>query len=1404
MAISQSQKVDFLYKKLGFTKTKTGLSVDGTLSGTKKAGFGEVFASPLVIADGSVWNQSELIPTTPPGSTTSIVRVYGVASALRMTVDPTTAGRRSYIAYETFNDTTSTRLTNWIDTQFGNDYVVKVYAGDPNSGGTLLPAGGSTGSDSWFFDYSAGILQFHDTTIHSSIDANGTNVYIVGYRYLGQTGVISIGDDTNFGDLTVNNNFRVVGLSTFVGAVNLSDNLSVAGITTLAGLSTVTGHTLFTKQLDVSGISTFGGALDVNSTSNFGDDVTFQTANTKNIVLDKSDNTLKFGDNVFAKFGDSGDLSIYHHTTDGSIINHFGNNHLVLRSGNRIDLRSANDDTYFARFVEDGAAELYHDGGIRFETTGIGVSVLAGTGNTATIAGPQFLILDPDGVGVNTGVVRIKGDLIVDGEQTIVRSTELEIADFIVGIATTATTDALADGAGFKIGPNNTLLYEYNSGINPSLKSSESLNVANGRAYQIGEVERLSASTLNVTRLLKGYSYSAAPYGGIETITVTVADKISGQHRYYGQGSSLGYVFDEQQSPFITLTPGRTYRFDQSHSSNSNHQIKFYLEADKTTLYEGGVTYNGTAGNFGAYTQIVVSDETPTILHYMCVNHGYMGNSAQVNSNVVNTNYDAILRGGLTVSGISTFNGLVDVNAELNTTGGRIVGAATNNVIPFLYSNYSDLPSAITYHGAFAHVHATGKGYFGHANAWYELVNRNLDGTVGTGTDSYNVGIITATEADINGDLDVDGQTELDDVNVSGIATFKDDVEFHGSTGITSVSFDKSDNSLKFVDDAKLKIGNSGDLELYYSPSGVPGSYFNTGSASGNLTIKNQDAGQYVYIHGDHVHLRSTTNNEAYLQAQRNGAVSLYYDQSNHSTAKFATTGYGATVFGTIQAQKLNITGIATVAGDVDFNGNLDVDGLTNLDDVIISGVTTTSNHILPDTNGTSVDLGSSSKYFRTLYVSNLATAPGGPGIIGQDLTIRNINATGIVTVAGSTDLNGDLDVDGTTELDGLNVDGGTTLDATTIDGLLDINAGGQANTFKVEDLTSGRIVLAGTGGEIEDSANLTFNGSTLEVTGKVGINSGTPNKQLDVIGDAGMLVASTTNGGISSTSGISIFLSDNRYNPSMGADYDLDQIGEINYQHRDVLTPEQDYSDVFAFKSNQNDLAVSVEGTLLVGVTTSNNGGKVGIGTSIPAAKLDVVGHTELDDVNVSGVITATSYVGGLPIANGANNRVITASSASAIQAESGLTYDGTYLNHIGSGFKQLKIDTSTSNSASLLLKNQQGNFTVNTINNSGNRNFTIYDGTAGETRFSINQNGTVGISEDLDVDGNLTVGVGGTTITTVVGAAASVGIGDASPSYMLDVAGAINSQTDVKVNGVSVTEQALNDAVAMAIALG
>ena len=106
---------------------------------------------------------------------------------------------------------------------------------------------------------------------------------------------------------------------------------------------------------------------------------------------------------------------------------------------------------------------------------------------------------------------------------------------------------------------------------------------------------------------------------------VTVATK-SNKHRYNGTGSSSGYKIDGTFSPTLELVPGNTYKFDQADASNSGHPLRFYYEADKTTSFPTGVTTSGTPGNSGAYTQIVVSDTTPSVLHYQCSAHGYMGN----------------------------------------------------------------------------------------------------------------------------------------------------------------------------------------------------------------------------------------------------------------------------------------------------------------------------------------------------------------------------------------------------------------------------------------------------------------------------------------------------------------------------------------------------------------------------------------------------------------------------------------------------------------------------------------------------------------------------------------------------------------------------------------------------------
>jgi len=113
-------------------------------------------------------------------------------------------------------------------------------------------------------------------------------------------------------------------------------------------------------------------------------------------------------------------------------------------------------------------------------------------------------------------------------------------------------------------------------------------------------------------------------------------------------------------------------------------------------------------------------------------------------------------------------------------------------------------------------------------------------------------------------------------------------------------------------------------------------------------------------------------------------------------------------------------------------------------------------------------------------------------GIVTSIVAGANISvdqSTGQVTVTGLA--NTSNVISDTINTGSLNVTG-----LSTFAGLVDINAGGQANTFKVEDLTDNCVVVAGTGGELEDSANLTFDGTTLAVTGNETI-SGT----LDVDG---------------------------------------------------------------------------------------------------------------------------------------------------------------------------------------------------------------------------------------------------------------------------------------------------------------
>ncbi len=139
-----------------------------------------------------------------------------------------------------------------------------------------------------------------------------------------------------------------------------------------------------------------------------------------------------------------------------------------------------------------------------------------------------------------------------------------------------------------------------------------------------------------------------APHGGTVTYAVTVAAKVNHRYPAGSQSSSNAFYIDGIESPVLTLTPGRTYRF--THDNTGSHPLKFYHQADKTTLYTSGVDFQNT------YTEITVTKTTPSVLYYQCTAHDRMGNAVITNSE------------GLYHVGVSTFTSVIHANNGIKLT----------------------------------------------------------------------------------------------------------------------------------------------------------------------------------------------------------------------------------------------------------------------------------------------------------------------------------------------------------------------------------------------------------------------------------------------------------------------------------------------------------------------------------------------------------------------------------------------------------------------------------------------------------------------------------------------------------------------------------------------------------------
>ena len=243
MSIPISQKVDLLYKQaFGVTKTDTEAN---------KSPSNESIASPLLNRGDTLWSQSDQIPGVA-ASTAGLVQAYTGSGAQECVADNTTVPIGG--VYPTWK----TSLTYWIPAEFGSTYSVSVWvddsgAADPTSTGTQIFGAGSGGTGEFFYNYQSGVLNFIGETIPTALTSSKV-LYIVGYRYIGLTGVTSLPDGTQIGNLVIsdqtvtgqNANANIVFTANGSGQVVTSGNITA---------SYFYGNGAFLSGIDTSGIA---------------------------------------------------------------------------------------------------------------------------------------------------------------------------------------------------------------------------------------------------------------------------------------------------------------------------------------------------------------------------------------------------------------------------------------------------------------------------------------------------------------------------------------------------------------------------------------------------------------------------------------------------------------------------------------------------------------------------------------------------------------------------------------------------------------------------------------------------------------------------------------------------------------------------------------------------------------------------------------------------------------------------------------------------------------------------------------------------------------------------------------------------------------------------------------------
>ena len=278
-----------------------------------------------------------------------------------------------------------------------------------------------------------------------------------------------------------------------------------------------------------------------------------------------------------------------------------------------------------------------------------------------------------------TGNVLLKGDKVGIG---IVNQpdTLLHLKDTNSVITLQRTADANTPGLSFQQSGGNARAELKMDGTNGT---SNEIFIKTDNQDGNGLVERLrvghTATTVAGNLIVSGDFTVNGTTTTVNTTEMTVSDNII------------------TLNSDVTGAPSQNAGIEVERGSSDNVSIRWNETSDQWEFTNDGASYTAIGSGGGGISN-VVEDTTPEL-----------GGDLNVGGNsIVGGNGPINLAPGGTAA--------INLSADETITTGKILYSN-------MYAQLADLPNATTYHGMFAHVHATGAGYFAHGGNWIRLAN---------------------------------------------------------------------------------------------------------------------------------------------------------------------------------------------------------------------------------------------------------------------------------------------------------------------------------------------------------------------------------------------------------------------------------------------------------------------------------------------------------------------------------------------------------------------------------------------------------------------------------------------------------------------------------------------------------